>query len=304
MERNLVKIIKEIAIENNVSYEGFSDDWVIKLTKNNKTYFICGFIFEDNNAAINGILKDKSALYQILTSHNIPAVEHIYFYRKLNDLINNYDENNPLVDLFNKHGKLVLKNNTGTGGSDVFLVENIQELQEAASTLKSRFRKFTVCPYYNINHEWRVIMHNSKAQVVYEKIRPFVIGDGINSIQVLTDQKYPNGVTISKKLDLNFIPKTNEKVLLNWKHNLGQGASANIVEDPALATKLSKMAQKVCKLLNIKFASIDIIESNGEFKILEINGGIMMEKFASFSKETYQKAKQIYLLALKDFLKS
>ena len=302
MERNLVRIIKEIAHENNVSYEGFSDDWVIKLTKNNKTYFICGFIFEDDNAAMNGILKDKSALYQILAGHNIPAVEHIYFYRKLNDLMASFDNNNPLVQLLNNHGKLVLKDNTGTGGNNVFLVENIQELQEVASSLKSRFKRFTASPYYEINHEWRVIMHHSTPQVIYEKIRAFVIGDGAQTIQTLAEQKYKNNVTISSKIDLNMVPKNGEKILLNWKHNLGQGASAKIVEDSSLINKLTDIAKNVCSLLNIKFASIDIIESNGEFKILEINGGIMMEKFASFSNETYQKAKEIYLLALKDFL--
>ena len=98
------------------------------------------------------------------------------------------------------------------------------------------------------------------------------------------------------------VPKKDEKVLLNWKHNLGQGAVPEVVKNVDLAKKLSNFAFKVCDLLKIKFASIDIIEADGGFKILEINGGIMMEKFSSYSEENYQIAKKIYYSALKEEL--
>ena len=107
---------------------------------------------------------------------------------------------------------------------------------------------------------------------------------------------------IDDKVDLKKVPEHNEKVLLNWKHNLGQGASAEVVEGDVLKNKLTSFAKQVSELLKIKFASIDIIETSGKFKILEINGGIMMEKFSASSPENYQIAKGIYFDAIKNEL--
>jgi len=38
--------------------------------------------------------------------------------------------------------------------------------------------------------------------------------------------------------------------------------------------------------------------------VVEINGGVMMEKFASFSKENNEKAKDIYKKAIKSMFNS
>jgi glutathione synthase/RimK-type ligase-like ATP-grasp enzyme len=67
-----------------------------------------------------------------------------------------------------------------------------------------------------------------------------------------------------------------------------------IVNKSALWTKIAKLACRVTSLLNIKFASVDIVEINNELLILEINSGVMLEKFSSFSKENYKIAKKIY----------
>jgi len=50
--------------------------------------------------------------------------------------------------------------------------------------------------------------------------------------------------------------------------------------------------------LNIKFASIDIIRTEGKYKILEVNSGVMMEYFAASSSENYETAKKIYREAI------
>jgi len=59
------------------------------------------------------------------------------------------------------------------------------------------------------------------------------------------------------------------------------------------------MASEAFHALNLRFASIDIIEANGEFKVLEINSGIMMEYFSETSEENYKLAKGIYTEASK-----
>ena len=303
MDRMLVKIVKEIAEENDIQFNGISDNWIIELEKNEKKYFIYGYVFENNNASITYILKDKNALAEILLKHGVPAVEHHYFYKNLNSVFENFeDESNPILQMFNRYKKLVLKNNMGTGGDSVYFVDSLEELKDVCLKLKNKFHSFSVCPFYDIKHEWRVIMQNFQPTVIYEKIRAFVVGDGVSSANELAIKKYNGNIFIDEKVDLKMVPKKDEKVLLNWKHNLGQGAVPKVVKNVNLAKKLSNFAFKVCNLLKIKFASIDIIEADGELKILEINGGIMMEKFSSYSEENYQIAKKIYYSALKDEL--
>lgn len=77
--RQLVKIMKEICLEYGIAFQGFSSDWIIQLTANCRTMFIYGYKFPNNNAAIEQICNDKSALSDILTAHKIPHVPHSYF---------------------------------------------------------------------------------------------------------------------------------------------------------------------------------------------------------------------------------
>ncbi|HEY0222463.1 ATP-grasp domain-containing protein [Lactovum miscens] len=81
----------------------------------------------------------------------------------------------------------------------------------------------------------------------------------------------------------------------SWKHNLGLGAKPEIVPlDPVL----EDMAKRATKVVGINFASVDIVEVDGGFKVLEINSGVMMEKFSLQSDENYEIAKSIYRKAL------
>ncbi|GHU32787.1 hypothetical protein FACS1894166_06820 [Bacilli bacterium] len=57
---------------------------------------------------------------------------------------------------------------------------------------------------------------------------------------------------------------------------------------------LSKLALSAVKATGIDFASVDIIQIGDTFQILEINSGVMLERFATYSKTNYQIAKRIY----------
>lgn len=77
--RKLVKIVKEICKEHGITFQGFSYDWILQLTANCRTMLIYGYKFPNNNAAIEQICNDKSALSDILSAHNIPHIPHSYF---------------------------------------------------------------------------------------------------------------------------------------------------------------------------------------------------------------------------------
>jgi glutathione synthase/RimK-type ligase-like ATP-grasp enzyme len=85
---------------------------------------------------------------------------------------------------------------------------------------------------------------------------------------------------------------------LDWRHNLEQGARPEVVEDQSLWARLEQIATAGARELNIHFASIDIIQSQGQLLILEVNAGVMMEKFIRLAPDGYVRAKAIYARAV------
>ena len=291
------EILTKICDEEKISLEIYCDGYCFKLSKDNNFVFIYDNIFELNSASTYKILKDKSAVSEILTNNNIPSVEHFFYMQQ------NSKDNSEIINRLNEKLKfyknLVLKYNEGMSGNDVYLINNAQDLQVKAEYILKKFNSLTASPFYNIEHEYRVVVLNGQVKLVFDKIRPYVIGDGKSTIKQLTDCKYKIKIKTDKNININCIPDVGQKIILSWRHNLNFGAIPEIVTDKNLLNKLDDIAKKASQMLKIKFASVDIIETKDKtLKILEINGSVTMGKFASFSKSNYCKAKNIYKEAL------
>lgn len=298
--RQLVKIVSEICEENNILIRKYSSDWILELDINKKIFYIMGYQFPNNNATTQALCEDKCALYEAVSGHCFAAVEHWFFMSPGNfhyiGATGNWEK---LQLLLKKHKSLVIKSNTGSGGNNCFLVHNNEQLEKAVHDLFKTHRAIAVSPYYHIENEYRVIVLNGNVELMYLKERAFVIGDGINSLGNLIKLKFKNKeIEIDSSLDLFVVPKNNEVVTLTWKHNLGKGATATEIFDKDLSEKLSKLALDVANTIGINFASVDIISSSNELRILEINSGVMMEEYSRQSKETYINAKNIYKKAI------
>lgn len=303
--RQLVKIIREISSENNISFKTYSYEWIIQLSANNRNMFIFGYKFPHNNASIEQICNDKSALSDILSAHNIPHVKHYYFMSPYNT---NYTGENGdwerMTNLLNTHKRIVCKSNSGTGGRNVFKVDSQKELESTVFNIFSKSKSMCIAPYKTIKAEYRAIIVNSSVELIYEKRRPIVIGNGIDSvIHLIRQNEELNDITIDSSLDYNYIPALDEIVEVSWKHNLGQGSKPVIVKEAYLLEQISALALSCALTFDIEFASIDIIEDESGFEILEINSGVMMEKFAQSSPENYLIAKRIYEKAILNYLK-
>jgi len=303
-QRVMVNIIEEICVEENILCERFSYDWIFRLSKNGKIAHIFGYQFENNSATAQLICTDKCASSEILRSKGIPAVEH-YFFISPDDLHYIGLEGNwpRMLELLKKYGKLVCKPNEGTGGIDVFQVSSAVELELAVNSVFAHSRSLALSPFLPIDQEYRVILLNGQVKLVFSKTIQSLIGDGRSSFRQLLLQQNPSLLETVPTGEfnedlLNKIPKSGEKIPLNWKHNLGQGAQPEIVADPSLVSQLSDLALRAAEAVNVRFASVDIIRTGGEFKVLEINSGIMMESFARLNTYNYQLAKSIYKEAL------
>jgi len=302
--RIISRILREIASDLDMEYRGYGGDWVMQLTKNNRRMYVSGYQFPLNDAAAEGICGDKSAAYEVLTANGVEAAEHTFFMSPVNMSYSgpqgNWKEMSALLD---KYGRVVVKNNYGTGGLNIYIAENHPQLEKAVSDIFKTSRGLSISPYYPIENEYRIIWCMNSPELCYKKIRQSVIGDGESCIAELIAKTFRSLLSnTDSRLDMSHIPEKGETVFVNWKHNLGQGASAELIPtDSDLYTKLIDIASRTADVLNINFASIDIIETRGRFMILEVNSGIMTESFASVSDENYKTVYRIYEKAVRAY---
>jgi len=213
-----------------------------------------------------------------------------------------------LLELLDKYKRLVCKSNEGSGGDSVYLVSNQVELENAAHKIFEASKAMAICPFYKIENEFRVIVLNNSVKLIYSKNIPYVIGDGVSTIRQLLISYMMGHTDCILHFDIpedenSIILKYGEKYYLNWRHNLGQGATPQIIENKDIIRDLSELALKAVKAINIQFASVDIIKTDDRYLILEINSGVMMEHFSQINDDYYQIAKSIYKEAIENMIK-
>ncbi|MDE5538925.1 MAG: hypothetical protein K2J20_00360, partial [Bacilli bacterium] len=90
------------------------------------------------------------------------------------------------------------------------------------------------------------------------------------------------------------LPK-DETYTYNWQFNLSNGANLFEVTDLTLKDKLAALATTISKTIDLRFGSIDIIETTtGELLVIEANSGVMLEFFIELFPDGYNIAKSIY----------
>lgn len=309
--KNLQRIIKQIALENDLSYEVLSCDLVIKLTKGNKIRYINGYKFGLNSHSLGLILDDKYATYELLNSLGISVCKHHILFRPTNhnSYAKNYNSFDYCYDLFLKYNKnVILKVNNGTCGDGVYHITTKKELKKVYNHLLKYNFSISLCPYYDIKNEYRVILLNNEIKIMYGKINPVVIGNGKDKlIDLLKDfniNYFGYKANLKKNINYNKVLKKDEKFIYDFKYNLSKGSI--ITEDIDKETKsiISKMAKDVSKKINLGFGSIDIIKTNDDkYYVLEINSGVMIENYIKLTSDGFKKAKKVYEEAVLEMFK-
>ncbi len=284
-------IIKEICNELNIKYTLLSKDWIIMLEKDNIIKFISGYKFDLNSHAEGNCIDDKYAMYEILKYKNIPVIEHNILYDEKNTETYAKDckDRNLVFDYFDKHKKIILKSNTGTCGRGVYKIENKNEINDVLDKLFKNNFSISMCPFYDIDSEYRAIVLDGEVKISYSKERPIVYGDGKRLISELLHEFNPN---YNYHIENDYILKENEEYIYSWKHNLSNGATINLnVNDKDI---IEDLAKKVSKNLNLVFGSVDIIKVKDEYLVLECNSGVMMDNLIKILPDGYNIAKKIY----------
>lgn len=300
-ERTIVSILREIACENGYNFRTFSYDWVKEFQNSRTSMFVYGYNFPVNSTSFTQIANDKACTSEVLSANGIPNVEHYYFmspndihYVKYLGVDGNWKQ---MTALLEKYGRIICKPNSGTGGTGLKIVEDECELEMAVNELFSKETTLCICPYYNIENEYRVIILDGTVQLIFKKVRPFIIGNGVDNIASLCakSRKVPD---LTTGLNMAYVPADGEKTEIGWKHNLGQGSSPEVLTEGDIYDRVQSLATKTLDVLGGRFASVDCVSIDGKYRILEVNSGVMMDNFALSSKDNYIKAKSIYKAAI------
>lgn len=287
-------LIQDVCNEKGIQLTLVSKKWIMILEKEDKIRYISGYKFGLNDHAGGLICDDKYALYDVLKHFLIPVAEHKIFF-------SHYKKESVLEYFYEHKRNIVVKVNDGTCGNGVFHVQKEEELFPLLDTLLLKNYSISLCPFYNIRNEYRFIVMNQKVELCYGKKRPIVVGDGMKSIYELLcewNPAYFRSVTDCP----NRILDKGEVYEYSWQHNLSKGSIPFWIEDVNLKKQLEEVALKVSDVLNLVFASVDLIElEDGRILVLEVNSGVMIEHFAHYMRDGEKLAKEVYSKAI-DFL--
>ena len=304
-ERVFHVLMKEVCAEQGIKIDELSYGWILQLTKDNKVRHITGTRFDLNPEASGNIACDKYATFEVLNSLNIPVVEHMMIFNPVcrSSYISNDGIWLKVTSEFLKNGSLVVKPNHGCEGKGVYLCYTLKEVEIAIQRLFKTETSVSICPYYDIATEYRTFYLDGKVYLIYGKTKPFVIGDGKNSlIKLVEELNLPDKKVVYdnlEQLDMNYVPENGEKIDISWKHNLSGGAIPTVLKNGELYSAIEKLAIQAGKAINMNFATIDIIETTShDLYVLEINSGIGATIYTEKVDGAYDSMKEIFRIAL------
>ena len=195
-------LIKEICNELGIKYKILSKKWIMRLEKDDKVRYLSGNKFDLNGHAVGNMLDDKYAFYEILKYLDIPVCEHKIFYgeNNRNDYATGCRTKEDLLKIFNKYNKnVVIKPNKGAMGIGVYHITDENDLYEKAKLLLTSKYSISICPFYHIKNEYRVVILDDEIKLIFKKINPIIIGDGKSTLKELLlkfNKKYYKDIEI------------------------------------------------------------------------------------------------------------
>lgn len=303
-EKNFFKeIVEEILNEEGIEWKKLSFGWLYKVQKDDKIKYIKQNMFSINEIVPFQIASDKYATFEILRENNVNTIEYSMIFnpdKRYSYIDTNISEK--IINCFNMYNKkVVVKPNDGNSGYHVYKCTNIKEIENAIQIIFKDRYSLSICPYYDIEAEYRVVYLSGECLLVFGKYKPVVIGNGKDTVEKL--MKYTKMDDFIKNIPykkLKYVPKYNEKFEISWKHNLCEGARIKIVEDEILKERIMNLAKQAANAIDIDFATIDIahIADSDELKVLEINSTVCLDKFKDQVQGGMEIVKNIYKKAI------
>lgn len=199
VDRWMVQILRDICAERGISFDSYSDDWLLELASNNTTHRVFGYRFDLNDSVSASIAQDKVATYQVLSKANIPAVPHVLVRTKVS-----HADHTVMGDW----QKVVIKPLVGTSGHGVHLFDDINAA--ATHIEESPIAAWAAAPFVDIIREIRVILLDGAPLLIYEKqpvtihgLKMFNLGLGATPKDIeISDELLQLAISAQKELGL------------------------------------------------------------------------------------------------------
>lgn len=291
-QRIFVDALKKYCAEREIAIDVKSDGWLIVMQRGAKRRCAFGYDVGLNSAVAHRIANDKAATAEVLQMAAVACVPHTLFLSpEMNEYVSRPGSWEAMLRLLAEYPQgIVVKPNEGTTGEQVFMVSTKPELELAASRIFSSHPSLAISPRLNIDDEVRVVLLDGDPVAVYSKNRPSIMGDGNHSLLELAlaatpvaqrSTVLPGMIGDLDKAALDAVLRLGQRRILNWRHNLDSGARPTLLEQGKVREACVEIAIRAAKAIDIRFASIDVIQVNGGWQILEINSGVMMEALSN-----------------------
>ena len=306
--RLLVEAVQACARDRGIAIESHAQGWILELSQGNRHRTLYGYDFGLNRSSTFQLMNDKAGFADACQRRGLPAVPHqIFLHPRLHGYVPGDGNWSALRQVFEGWNRdVVVKSNAGTGGREVVRVCSVRDLEHAVFALFQGARAICLSPFLPLKREVRVVSVAGKSQIAYEKLRTRLVGDGKAPLfTLIADAGIDIGSTTAEpidaetgvRLDLFETPSTGQRVLLDWRHNLSQGAVPVLLDlrSPHPALDLAAQTQSA---LDLQMASIDVVETADSWQVLEANSGVMLEHLSRTLDPQGHFARQVYGAAL------
>jgi glutathione synthase/RimK-type ligase-like ATP-grasp enzyme len=236
------------ACENlNIRYEIIHPaENLVKIKLNSKPCYFCNYSTPLINQALAHLIKDKEYTYHILNK-KIKLPQTIGFLSPFCDLQYKMYLKFPTIEDIvlqikeNFEIPVIVKRNSGSGGHNVFLCQNQDEIQNALKEIfNMNFKKYDYVAlaqeFISIKSEYRAVFLNKELVLLYEKD--------------VSDAEFAG----------NLSP-------LHWN-----GAKAKYINDPQILSEIANFAQPIFEELDLNYGGLDIVlDQNHQYWLIEIN---------------------------------
>ena len=287
-QRVFVTAVQKYCAEHGIAVETRSQGWLMVMQKGPRRRLAYGYDVGLNSAVTHRIANDKAATAELLAMNGIACVPHAFF---PSPALSEYVPAAGTWEVMLGHlaqnpDGIVVKPNEGTSGNLVFKVLTRPALERAVNEIFALNLNLAISPYLEIKDEVRVILVADLPVIVYGKSRPSITGDGVHSILELALATMPSErlsailPRVAGDLDsatLDTVLPSGQHHALNWRHNLDAGAEPVLLQQGATRERCVELAIEAAKSIDLRFGSIDVVQVDDVWRVLEINSGVVME---------------------------